>query len=283
MFWQSHFPIWHQRFILLSVCRWNDTKWPICSLACVPQPFPRWTSCSTHSCTTKIWFLRHVKDKMKQGKINGTRSRQSGREFVGFEYSNVIFDSLVFVKYNIEKAWSHSGAHWCRSTMRFLLSQRWADYQLWNSRPPSAQTSGHACASTSQGLPVSSIDCMLWFCHLLQAVLTVTGVTLFSCLLSTHFTAAWLWRVLRIDMFVLVSHHRSALLGRPKVSYLWTLWHWEVRDYFKPRNISVSTFQRNSAPPARPELHLLPGNNSLLNILSGSIEINWERVSGSEA
>lgn len=42
-------------------------------------------------------------------------------------------------------------------------------------------------------------------------------------------------------------------------------------------------FRQNSAPSAQPELHLLPGNNSLLNILSGSIEINWERVSGSEA
>lgn len=116
------------------------------------------SSCNTHWCTTKTDF-----SDMKQGKINGTRRRESRRKFVGFKNTNVIFDSLVFAKYNIKKSWSHSRPHWCRSTMRFLLSQHWADYQLWNSRLPSAQTSGHACASTSQGLPVSSIDWMLWF------------------------------------------------------------------------------------------------------------------------
>lgn len=45
-------------------------------------------------------------------------------------------DSLVLTKCDIKKAWSHSGAHWWRSTGRSLLSQRWADYQLWNNSMP---------------------------------------------------------------------------------------------------------------------------------------------------
>lgn len=74
---------------------------------------------------------------------------------------------------------------------------------------------------------VALIGCHDFICHPLRAVLTMTEVTVFSCLLSTRC-------VLQNDVFVFVSHRWSPLLGHPKVFYLWKLWHWEVRDYFKP-------------------------------------------------
>lgn len=98
-----------------------------------------------------------------------------------------------------------------------------------------------------QGLPVCGTDWMSWFwvVILLRAVLTMTG-TVFSCLLSTRLPAAWLWRVLQRTMCLCLSRttalHRC---DRPK-SFCWrTLWHWEVRKYCKPLNISVSTFLCN--------------------------------------
>lgn len=235
------------------------------------------------------WFLRHVRKKIKHEKDSKTQNagrirKEIANVFIMFQCINVMFDSLVCTKCDIKKAWSHSGAHWWRSTGRSLLSQRWADYQLWNNSrlaQPAAQNSGQACAPAPRGSPVCSSDWMSWFLVVI-CFSRRQEATLFSCSLSTCFTAARLWRALQSD--VLVSHRCSPLLGRPRVFHLWTLWHWEVRHSFKlPQHFSFHFFDKNSAPPARPELHLLPGNDSLLNILSGSIEINWERVSGSEA
>lgn len=90
------------------------------------------------------------------------------------------------------------------------------------------------------------IGCRYFISHPLRAGLTMTAVTVFSCLLSTRSTAAWLRRVLQEAVFVFVSRYRhSPLLGRPKVFYLWEMWNWEVHDYFKPPNISVATFSPN--------------------------------------
>lgn len=216
--------------------------------------------------------------------INGTRSRESRQTFSWFWKLKCYFwlaSLCKIISRRPDLTPGHTGAE-----------ALWDFFYPSTEQITSCETAGslqpkplamHVHPHSKDYQSVAVIGCCDFICHLLQAVLTVTEVTLFSCLLSTRFAATRLWCVLQNDMFVFVSRHSSALLGRPKVFYLWTLWHWEVRDYFKPRNILVSTFQRNSAPPAPPELHLLPGNNSLLNILSGSIEINWERVRGSEA
>lgn len=49
---------------------------------------------------------------------------------------------------------------------------------------------------------VALIGCHDFSFHPLRALLTMTDVTVFSCLRSISFTAAWLWRVLQNDVFV---------------------------------------------------------------------------------
>lgn len=84
------------------------------------------------------------------------------------------------------------------------------------------------------------IGCLYFISHPLWAGLTMTEETVFSCLLSTRVTAAWLRRVLQEAVFVFVSHH---CWDTPK-SFIYESWKWdwEGHDYFKPPNILVAAF-----------------------------------------
>lgn len=145
-----------------------------------------------------------------------------------------MFDSLVCTRCDIKKAWSHSGAHWWRSTGRSLLSQRWADYQLWNNSRlalPAAQNCGQACAPTSRGLPVCSTDWMSWFLVVIRR----------SRRQKRHYLVVCFQHVLLLHdsdvPYRTMCLCRTAVLhcwGGPKVFCLWTLWHWGVRHCFKP-------------------------------------------------
>lgn len=87
------------------------------------------------------------------------------------------------------------------------------------------KTSGHACAPTSRGLPVCSADWMSRF-PLSSPNARADRSDLFVCF---SFAAAWLYR-----MLCLCSSRAAALCrwDRPKLVYLWFLWHWKV--HFKP-------------------------------------------------
>lgn len=138
---------------VVSVCGWNDIKRPIRVLICGRQPF-RWRAARNQH--LQDWFL--IWQERKDSKIPNALGQEGNWQLIFHVLAlNVMFDSVVLRKYDITKAWSHCGAHWWRSTGRSLLSERWADYQLWNNSRlalPSAPTSGHACAPTSRGLPV---------------------------------------------------------------------------------------------------------------------------------
>lgn len=146
-----------------------------------------------------------------------------------------------------------------------------------------------------RGLPISTSDWMLWF-YLSSAASSGSWwqkwqLFAFNTLSLLHGS----YKKKKIAVFVFVSHHRSPLLGCPKVflfmntvtlkgsvAFLFFFLSQEGRT--KPPNISVcACFAETPLQRRSPQLHLLPGNSSLLSILSGSIEINWERVSSSEA
>lgn len=105
------------------------------------------------------------------------------------------------------------------------------------------------------------------------------------------FVTFWELSSQRPDEFPLL--HCSALLGRSSL----------IRFFFFFLNNSVTVkglqpscnraagtvfkhflfpFCWNSSATVQSQSHLLLGNGSLLNVLSGSTEINWERVGGSE-
>lgn len=110
-------------------------------------------------------------------------------------------------------------------------------------------------------------------------MLTMTEVTVFSCLLSTRFTADMSYRTMCL-FFCLAPLLSTA--GTAQTLLLMNVVTLRGPKLFKTsKHFSFHFFW--GAKSALPELHLLPGNDSLLNILSGSIEINWELVSGSEA
>lgn len=110
-------------------------------------------------------------------------------------------DSLFFIKYHIKKAWSHSGAHWWRSTGRSVLSQRWADYQLWNNSMLTLPLARNLWSCVLPPLipritsPQSWLDVAIFYSSSPSSLLlTMTEVTAFSCLLSTRFTADMSYR-----------------------------------------------------------------------------------------
>lgn len=137
-----------------------------------------------------------------------------------------------------------------------------------------------------RGLPVSTSDWMLWFVFVIR------------CEPGSQWQK---WQLFAFNTFLLLHGSYKTLclcLSRttarhcrdaPK-SFIYE--HCDIEGSAaglkkrKPQKTTATTttqILRNSTPMVRRQLHLLPGNSSLLSILSGSIEINWERVSSSEA
>lgn len=148
-------------------------------------------------------------------------------------------------KYNTKKAGSHFGGTLVveRREMSFIsaLSRLPAVKQQHKSLRLQPQTSGHACAPTSQGLPIWSY----WLDGMIEVVIRcepcsqwqnrrhLFAFNTFCCCVTPTCPA-------ESDVFVFVSHQCSPLPGRPKVFYLRTLWHWEVRNCFRK---NLQTFQ----------------------------------------
>lgn len=140
-------------------------------------------------------------------------------------------------KYDIKKAWSHYRAHWWRSTGRSLLSQRWADYQLWNNSrlalPPTTTTPPNKTPLVTRvhGLPISTSDWMLWF-YLSSAASSGSWwqkwqLFAFNTLSLLHGSYNKK-KTTKKKMLCLCLSRTTArhCWDAPKSFYLWTLWHW---------------------------------------------------------
>lgn len=175
--------------------------------------------------------------------------KESGSLFIMFPWLNVMFDSLVLSKYHIKEAWSHSWAHSGGEALGdFVLSRRWADYQLWNNGSlvlPSAQTSGHACAPASRGLPVSKLltGCYDFICHPLRRTVSA-ATTVFGCLLSPCFFFLALHGSDAADktLHLCLSHTAAApaAVGTPPKSFIYE--HCDIERSAGILNLQTSQF-----------------------------------------
>lgn len=82
------------------------------------------------------------------------------------------------------------------------------------------------------------LDVMIFSCHPLRAVLTMT-VTVLSCLRSTHLPSARLWRVLQTTMCLCLSRTTALLCCDPQSLFIYEHCHIERFTNI----ISLKTFQ----------------------------------------
>lgn len=181
-------------------------------------------------------FQCQRRDKeIKQEEIQWNTTCFQWRDKTGDLFIFFFLNTEARPKYDIKKAWSHYRAHWWRSTGRSLLSQRWADYQLWNNSrlalPPTTTTPPNKTPLVTRvhGLPISTSDWMLWF-YLSSAASSGSWwqkwqLFAFNTLSLLHGSYK---KKKKKKMLCLCLSRTTArhCWDAPKSFYLWTLWHW---------------------------------------------------------